>query len=141
MPPSTPAFLLESVHPTGITTEARFFILGCGVLLLIWTLVKLRNRMLLVSMSSIYLAMGLALACFALYPQGFDNLAYMVGLKYPPVLYLIVAILVLLLLSVHFGTRLSLVDERCRRLAQELALLRQDGLKGAKAVEPGGAER
>ena len=37
MPPSTPAFLLESVHPTGITTEARFFILGCGVLLLIWT--------------------------------------------------------------------------------------------------------
>jgi len=141
MPRFTPAFLLESARPTGITTGARVFILGCGILLLLWTLIRLRDRVLLVSVSSIYMAMGLGLACFALYPQGFDNLAYMVGLKYPPVLYLIVAILVLLLLSVHFGTRLSVVDERCRRLAQEVALLRQERPDPADAAEPGGAGR
>jgi hypothetical protein len=91
---------------------------------------KLRRRSLLVSICSFFIAVGLGLVFFSLEPELFDNIVYMLGIQYPPVAYLIFSILMLMAIIVLLARRVSIVDERCRRLTQELALLRpKDPLK------------
>jgi Uncharacterized conserved protein (DUF2304) len=83
---------------------------------------KLRRRSALVPTCSLFLTVGLLFLAFTAFPNAFDQLSYALGVKYPPVLYLIGCLFVLILLIVHLATRLASVDERCRRLAQEIAL-------------------
>jgi hypothetical protein len=106
-----------------ISTQARLFLLICGILLCVWALRSARERTLLVSMSSLFTGIGLGMLFFAIFPRFFDRISYVVGIKYPPLLYLILGLLIFMVITAHLASRLSLVDQRCRRLAQEIALL------------------
>ena len=118
MPPM--ALALEVGH---VSIEARLLTGFCGVALLIWSILKLRRRSVLVQTCSLFLTVGAIFVLFAIFPKAFDQFSYMLGVKYPPVLYLIGCTFVLIVMIVHLASRLALTDERCRRLAQELALL------------------
>jgi hypothetical protein len=109
-----------------VSWQARAFTFACGITLCLWTLTKLRNRALLISICSIFIAVGLGLVSFSLAPMFFDQLSYSIGVKYPPSAYLIIAILLLMAIIVLLALKLSLIDERCRRLAQEIALIRYE---------------
>ena len=106
-----------------LSAEARLLTGCCGLALFGWSLLKLRRRSALVPTCSLFLTVGLLFLAFTAVPDAFDRMARWVGVQYPPVLYLIGGVFVLIMLIVHLATRLSTVDERCRRLAQELALL------------------
>jgi peptidoglycan/LPS O-acetylase OafA/YrhL len=114
--------LSNMAQQTGATPHARIFIFLTGVLLLVWTLSKLRNRSLLVSLGSIFVSMAAGLIAFAIVPDLFNEFSYFAGVHYPPLLYLIGAVVVLTMLSVHLAARLSMLDVRCRRMAQQMAL-------------------
>ena len=109
-------------HILGATIGARVFVLVLGAILVAWTLANLRRRLLLISMGSLFLAIGFLLILFGIVPNVFNQIAYGLGVQYPPLLYLIGAVVLLMLINVHLASRLSVVDLRCRRLAQELAL-------------------
>src|SRR5690349_7639580 len=111
---------------TGVSFGARVFAAICGAALSFWTLRKLGKRELLIPISSLNLAVGLGMAAFALVPWAFDALAQAVGIKYPPLLYVMLAILTVLALVLFLSTQLSVLDGRCRRLAQEVAMLRNE---------------
>jgi len=106
-----------------VAAEARVLIFFCGAGLSAWSLLKLRRRSLLVPTCTLFLAIGATFMLFAFVPGFFDRLAYWSGISYPPVLYLIGCVVILIAMIIHLASRLSLVDERCRRLAIELALL------------------
>ncbi len=114
------------VLSTGVSFGARIFAAACGVALSSWTLHKLSKRELLIPISSLNLAVGLGLAAFALIPSAFDRLSLAIGIKYPPLLYLMLAILTVLVLVLFLSSQISLLDGRCRRLAQEIAMLRDE---------------
>jgi len=107
---------------TGATGHARIVIFAFGVLLLLWTVSRLGKRSLLVSLGGVFMTVGAGLIGFAIVPGAFDQFAYLLGVKYPPLIYLIVALIALLALNVHLAARVSLLDVRCRRLAQEIAI-------------------
>lgn len=106
-----------------VSTEARILTFLCGIGLCIWSLAKLRRRSLLVQTCALFLAVGGVFMLFAIVPSTFDRLSYMVGVRYPPILYLVGCIFALILMIIHLAVRISLIDERCRRMAQEMALL------------------
>jgi hypothetical protein len=110
--------------PAGhVAPEARVLIFFCGLVLCTWSLLKLRRRSLLVPTCTLFLTVGSAFILFALFPSLFDRLSYAVGIRYPPGLYLIGCVFVMILMVIHLAFRLSLLDERCRRMAIEIALL------------------
>jgi hypothetical protein len=119
-----------------VSWQARAFTFACGITLCSWTLTKLRNRALLISICSIFIAVGLGLVSFSLDPMFFDQLSYSIGVKYPPLAYLIIAILLLMVIIVLLALKLSLIDERCRRLAQELALIRYEAIGHGQQQTP-----
>jgi hypothetical protein len=75
-----------------------------------------------VPLGGIFMTIGFGLIGFAVTPGVFDQFAYLLGVKYPPLVYLIFALILLLALNVHLAARVSLLDLRCRKLAQELAI-------------------
>src|SRR5271169_5784311 len=95
-----------------LSAEARILTGCCGLALVGWSVMKLRRRSALVPTCSLFLAVGLLFLAFTAFPDAFDNLSYFLGVKYPPVLYLIGCVFVLILLIIHLATRLSSVDER-----------------------------
>jgi hypothetical protein len=116
--------LFSGVTPAGhVMPEARVLVGLCGLVLFTWSLLKLRRRSLLVPTCTLFLTVGGAFMLFALFPNRFDRLSYMVGIRYPPGLYLIACVFVMILMVIHLAFRLSLIDERCRRLAIEIALM------------------
>jgi hypothetical protein len=111
-----------------VSWQARGFTLTLGLGLGLWSLTKLRSRSLLVSICSVFIAIALGLISFSVTPGLFDTFAYAVGVQYPPLAYLVVTILILMVTILMLAIKVSTVDERCRRLAQELALTRQSDL-------------
>ncbi len=55
-----------------------------------------------------------------------NYLAKLLGVFYPPSLLFLVAFLFLLLITLHFSVVVSGLSERNKKLAQELAILRQE---------------
>ena len=120
--------LITQPQPVGhMSAQARIVVFSLGLALCTWVLLKVRKRSVLVPISTLFLVIGLGTIGFSLYPDGFDQLSYILGIHYPPIFYFVLAILALILVILYIATRLSIVDERCRRLAQELALIRSSG--------------
>jgi len=55
-----------------------------------------------------------------------EYISHLVGIYYPPSLLFLLAFLFLLLITMHFSVVLSDLSEKNKKLAQELALLRQE---------------
>lgn len=113
---------MQAAEIYGVAPQGRVLALVLGIALCLWTWSRLGKRALLLSIGSIFTAVGLGLVGFAAVPTLFDRVAYAVGVKYPPLLYLILLLLCLSGLLLHLASRISLLDTRCRRLTQELAL-------------------
>ena len=113
--------MMNPIH-LGPTVAARIVILVSGLLVCGWTLHKLRRRVLLVPLGSLFLSAGALLVSFAAFPGVFDRLAHVLGIDYPPVLYLAGLAVLLMLLTIQLAARVSVLDVRCRRLAQDLAI-------------------
>lgn len=69
--------------------------------------------------------------------------SHMVGIYYAPSFLFLLAFLFLLLITLHFSVVISGLSEKNKRLAQELALLKQEMLDGkneGSSVKPGTAQ-
>jgi hypothetical protein len=64
-----------------------------------------------------------------------EAIARLVGIFYPPSLLFIVAFVFLLLITLHFSAVISGISEKNKRLAQEIAILREE----VAALRRGGA--
>lgn len=122
---------------TGVSLGARIFAMICGVALSAWTIRKLSKRELLIPISSLNLAVGIGLAAFALVPGLFDKISFAIGIKYPPLLYIMLAVLTVLVLVLFLSAQLSVLDGRCRRLAQEISMLRNEVYSGSGGLGAG----
>jgi hypothetical protein len=110
----------------GATLSARAITVVAGTVLAAWTLLKLRSRLLLASLGSIFLSISAGLIVFGFTPGMFNRLARALGVYYPPLLYMILAVVILMMLNVHLAARVSALDVRCRRIVQELAIQAAD---------------
>ncbi len=94
-----------------------------GSLLFILRLVG--RRVLRAKYALLWLTVGMVLVVMAAVPGALDAAAEWMGVNYEPALFLMLALAFLFVLAVHFSWELSRLEERVRRLAEEIALLRQ----------------
>lgn len=96
-----------------------------GGLLLVIELV--RRRKLREDYSLVWLATAIVILLLTLSKPVYDQIAIFVGVvTYPPALLFAVAILFVLIILLHYATVLTKLSGENKRLAQELALLRQE---------------
>jgi len=73
-----------------------------------------------------WLGVAVAIAVFAVFPGLFNSLAHGVGVKSPPDLLAVIAVLFLLTVCVRLSWEIGRLEDRTRLLAEEVALLRKD---------------
>lgn len=85
-----------------------------------------RRRQLPEKYALLWLGVGFVIAVFAIAPGLFNRLAHSLGVASPPALLTVLASLFLLTVCVHYSWEIGRIDDRCRLLAEEVALLRKD---------------
>lgn len=79
----------------------------------------------------LWIAGAVAIMLIALVPDILEFMAALLGVDYPPSLLFLVSTLILLVLILYQSIQISLLQDKCRELAQNLAILanceHQDG--------------
>lgn len=99
-------------------------IIGSAALLLVVVELIRRGR-LKERYSLLWLVAGGVLLILSVSKGLLEYLSQVVGIYYPPSFLFLVAFLFLLLITLHFSVSISSLSEKNKKLAQELALLRQ----------------
>ncbi|MEI8262588.1 MAG: DUF2304 domain-containing protein [Actinomycetes bacterium] len=73
----------------------------------------------------IWLVVAVIIGFFAVFPEVFNSLAHWIGVKNPPDLLTVVAVLFLLLVCVRLSWEIGRLQQRTEVLAEEIALLRK----------------
>ncbi|MCB0879225.1 MAG: DUF2304 domain-containing protein [Thermoleophilia bacterium] len=95
----------------------------CLTFAIIGVIVRMvRTRRLRAKYSFLWLMVGTVLLVFTAVPGLLDWTARTAGIAYPPALLFLGAIVLLLLVAVHFSWELSRIEERSRTITEELAL-------------------
>ena len=86
----------------------------------------IRARRLREEYAVLWFVAGILLIVLSLWRDLLHTVARLVGVEYPPSVLLLGGIVLGFLISLHFSIALSRLAEQNKRLAQELALLRQE---------------
>lgn len=99
----------------------------CGSIALLMVVIELiRRGRLKEKYALLWLFAGVVLLVFSSSRALLEYVARLIGIYYAPSLLFLVAFLFLLLITLHFSVVLSGLSEKNKKLAQELALLRQE---------------
>ncbi|MCA9726691.1 MAG: DUF2304 domain-containing protein [Candidatus Eisenbacteria bacterium] len=120
---------------TPMTLEARLFVAGLGIALLVVILRALRTHRLRYEYSLLWILLGAGLIVLAALQPTADAIARWVGIDYPPAFYLLLCLFVILLLLFHLSLKLSVLGDQMKDLAQQIAIITAES--GSAAPEVG----
>jgi hypothetical protein len=93
---------------------------------LLFILRLVRRRQMRAKYSVLWLSLGVVMAVLAVSPSTLDRVSLALGISYGPTTLFLAGLALLLLVAVHFSWELSRLEERTRRLAEEVAILRAE---------------
>jgi len=97
-----------------------------SVALLVYILEMVRRRRLREEYSILWLAGSLVILILSVKRDWLVWLSLAAGIAYPPTFLFLVGILFIILILVHFSIAISKLHQMNKRMAQELALLKED---------------
>lgn len=114
---------MVSFPTTGIPLRTQAFVVLAGLAILAFVLYLVRNRHLREQYSLLWILTALVLILSAVFIGWLEELSYAVGIDYPPAFLFLVAIVMILVLQIHFSTVISSLREQNRTLIQDLGIL------------------
>ena len=106
-----------------------------GTLLVLIVVIELiRRGKLKERYSLLWLAAGVTLLVLSSSRSLLEYISHLVGIYYAPSFLFLMAFLFLLLITLHFSVVISGLSEKNKRLAQEIALLRQEMLERSGGI-------
>ncbi len=86
----------------------------------------IRRGLLKEKYSVLWLILIAVVGLFAVWRDLLDRVALLVGVKYPPSLLFLMAFVFVLLILLHFSVVISVLTERNKKLAQEVAIIKDE---------------
>lgn len=108
-----------------------------SLLLLLYILEMVRRRKLREEYSILWLAGGVVLLVFSLRRDWLEWAAAAAGIYYPPSFLFFIGILFILLILIHFSITISKLYQMNKKMAQEIALLKDRTGQGGPDPEGG----
>jgi hypothetical protein len=85
--------------------------------------------------SLLWLVSSLVILFFSVSRKALESISLLVGIYYPPSFIFLLAFLFLIVINIHFSTVISVLFERNKNLAQEIALLKEAMKEGESRNE------
>ena len=98
---------------------------------LLYILEMVRRRKLREEYSILWLFGSAVILVLSLKKDWLDSLAHAVGIVYPPSFLFLVGILFILLILIHFSITISKLHQMNKKMAQEIALMKEKAMDGA----------
>ena len=108
---------------TGLQLRAQLFVVGLGVLLLLFILNQVRRKNIREEYSLLWILSVVVMLLCATFIKSVERLSHLIGIYYPPAFLFLVAILMVLMLQYHFSTVISTLREQNKNLTQDLGIL------------------
>ena len=105
--------------------KARIIIAILSFLLFFFVLNKIRKRRMGIEYSILWLTVSLVILVTSIWQNLGDQIAYFIGIDYPPALFFLIAIFFLILILLHFSIELTKLKDQNKALVQEVSLLKQ----------------
>ncbi|MCK5237334.1 MAG: DUF2304 domain-containing protein [Deltaproteobacteria bacterium] len=86
----------------------------------------IRRGLLKEKYSVLWIVSSLIILALSIWQGVLDRIAVMLGVSYAPSLLFLVALIFVLLILLHFSVAISVLTDRTKRLAQDIAILRQE---------------
>ncbi len=112
-------------YPVIMSPRARILLIGIGLIVLATVINLLRRRRLKEEYALLWLVAALSLVLAPLLIDPLDEIAFFLGVDYPPALFLGLGIVGLLLILFQVSLNISRFSDHIRVLTQEIAILRQ----------------
>jgi len=126
--------------PVSMADRSIFWLLPlAGVIFVIVLIDMIRKRRLLETHALLWILTSIVVAVSPLFLPLLNDLAYAVGIFYPPALYLLIAIFFLMANTLRNTLDISRLTEQNRRLTQEVAILRNEIERPSVAGSGGGS--
>lgn len=111
---------------TGLQPRTQVLIVLLSLLLLAVVLSMVRRGQIREQYSLLWIGACLLLTLTAIFIRFVDRLSTAVGIYYPPAFLFLIAILLLVVLQVHFSVVISSLREQNKTLAQEFGILQSE---------------
>jgi len=109
-----------------MSTRAYVLALCTAVLGLVLIFRQVRRGRLRAKYALVWLTVAILVVPFAVVPGLLDEVASLLGIAYGPTLLLVAGLAFFAVLSIHFSSELTRVEERTRVLAEEIAIMRYE---------------
>ena len=109
-------------------TRVTLFSICASAALLLYILEMVRRRRLREEYSILWLAGSVVILVLSLKQDWLVGLARAAGIAYPPSFLFLIGILFILLILIHFSIAISKLHQMNKKMAQEIALMKEDAL-------------
>jgi len=79
--------------------------------------------------SFIWILASIIMMLLSIFPYSLDWLATLIGIEYPPALFLTLCVIFLIIIDFNFSKKIAKLEEKIIYLAQEVSILKGDNNK------------
>ncbi len=109
-----------------MNTKAEILLIAIAVLFFLFIIKQLKRKKLDERYAILWFLVGILVIALPIFIPIFDKLSHLIGIVYPPALLFVSAILVLLIISLHYSIELTKLNKQNYVLAQKLAILENE---------------
>ena len=103
----------------------NIYFIVLSILIIIYTIHSVRKEHLSIKTSFIWILASLIMLLLSIFPYSIDWLARLLGIEYPPALFLTLCVVLLLILDFNFSNKVAKLQEKVIDLAQEVSVLKE----------------
>ena len=92
--------------------------------IILYMIISIRKNKLSVSNSFLWIVFCVALLVLSIFPKSLDWLAGLVGISYPPALFLTIAVVILFIINFSYSKKIEELQKKVVDLAQELSIIK-----------------
>lgn len=107
-------------------TPMNIFLIVMAVLVILYILISIRRNKLSPANSFIWIIFCIILLVLSIWPASLDWLANLLGVSYPPALFLTIAIVILFIMNFIQSKKIENLQKKIIDLGQEVSILKHD---------------
>lgn len=100
------------------------YFVGIAIIVILYIIISIRKSKLSVYNSSIWIIFCIALLVLSIWPKSLDWLAEMIGIDYPPALFLTITTVILFVQDFIYSKRIENLEKKVVNLSQEISIIK-----------------
>lgn len=104
----------------------RIYFVVLAFFVILYMVVSIRKNKLSVTNSFFWIVFCICMLLLSIFPKSLDFLADLVGISYPPALFLTFAVVVLFVMNFIYSKKIEVLSKKVTDLAQELSVVREE---------------